>query len=80
MNDDGTYSTVEVCRITGATYRQLDWWCRTGRIPGQPSGAATGSGRRRRWTDDQITRASLLLRASALVNTRLDRAVELLEP
>ena len=78
--DDDMVSTVEVCRLTGATYRQVDWWCRTGRIPGQPSGAATGSGHRRRWTPDQIVRVLTLMRASRLVNATIDEAVEMLEP
>lgn len=70
-----TYSTVQVCRLTGATYRQLDYWCRTGKIPGQPVGSAIGSGNRRRWTPEQINEALLLLAASRMVNATLDEAV-----
>lgn len=38
-----------VCRITGVTYRQLDYWARTGLVT--PSlAAATGSGSKRRYS------------------------------
>ena len=73
-----TYSTVEVCRMTGATYRQLDYWCRTGRIHGQPVGRGTGSGNRRRWTPEQVAEARLIFVASRYVNATLDEAVEIL--
>jgi DNA-binding transcriptional MerR regulator len=76
--DEETYSTVEVCRLTGATYRQLDYWCRTGRISGQPVGRGTGSGHRRRWTQAQVAEATLLYVASRYVNATLDEAVEIL--
>lgn len=68
-----TYSTVEVCRLTGATYRQLDYWCRKGLIPGLSTGH--GSGSRRRWSREQIAEAILLLTASRMVNAPLDAAV-----
>lgn len=78
MTEDMTYTTVEVCKMTGATYRQLDYWARTARVPGQPDGSSVGSGNRRRWTHEQVERVELLLRASELVNNNLDRAIELL--
>lgn len=46
-----TYSTSQVMEITGATRRQLSYWCEQGRIPGQ---SRTGSGNPRRWTDAQV--------------------------
>ena len=71
--------TTEVSKMTGASYRMLDHWCRTGRIPGQPvDGRGVGSGHRREWTDEQVERVMLLVRASELVNMTLDEAVELL--
>jgi len=78
MNEDGTHTTIEVCRMTGTSYRQLDYWCRTGRIPGQPVGRGTGSGHRRAWTDAQIERAALLAEASKFTQS-LDDAVAQLE-
>lgn len=71
-----TYSTTEVCRLTGATYRQLDYWARTGRIPGQPSGSVIGSGNRRRWTQADVDEVRLWLEASALLSGGLRGMVE----
>jgi DNA-binding transcriptional MerR regulator len=74
-----TYSTPEVCELTGATYRQVDYFARKGLIPGQPAGHGTGSGHRRRWNAAQVERVTLLLRASRLVNATLGEAVEMLD-
>lgn len=46
------YSTAEVCRLAGVTYRVLDYWCRCGTV--RPERAARGSGSARRWTDQQV--------------------------
>lgn len=43
-----TYSSVEVCKAAGVTYRQLDYWDRTGVV--SPSVSANGSGTQRRYT------------------------------
>ena len=71
-----TYTSMEVLQMTGCTYRQLDWWCRQGHIPGQPD--VVGSGHRRAFTSAQVKRVKLLAKASVIRNTRLDEAVELL--
>ena len=81
MSDTTTeigYSTTEVARLTGATPRMLDYWARHGLVPGQPAGSTTGSGHRRRWTEEQVAEAELLLRASKLVNATLGEAVGML--
>lgn len=78
MTTARTYTSLEVVALTGATYRQLDWWCRTGRIPGQEM--VIGSGHRRQFTTRQVARVTKLVEASALVNSTLDEAVELLGP
>ena len=72
-----TYTTTEVTAMTGASYRQVDYWARTGRIPGQTN---PGTGHYRRWTEEQVERVRLLMRASKLVNLTFDEALELLEP
>ena len=74
-----TYSTMEVARLTGASYRQLDYWARTGRIPGQDPGSVTGSGHQRRWTEEQVSRARALLEASRLINSSLEDVADFLE-
>ena len=73
-----TFSTNDVVKIIGCSYRQLDYWCRTGLIPGQPVGNI-GSGRRRRWTEEDIRRARLIYLASQLSNQPLDKTVAMLE-
>ena len=76
MTASRRYTSMEVCRMTGCTYRQLDWWCRQGHIPGQD--AVVGSGRRRSFTTAQVTRVKRLLKASVLRNARLDQQIELI--
>lgn len=41
----GTIRGPQLCRLVGISYRQLDYWCRTGRL--QPSVPARGSGTQR---------------------------------
>jgi DNA-binding transcriptional MerR regulator len=55
------FSTVEVCEITGASYRQVDYWVRCGVVC--PTRAARGSGSQRRFGRDHLAlvRALLLL-------------------
>ena len=50
-----SYSTTQVARAAGVTYRQLDYWARHGIVT--PSIAdATGCGSRRRWSADDVAR------------------------
>jgi predicted site-specific integrase-resolvase len=50
-----TYSSIEVCRIVGITYRMLDYWVRTGTVR-PTTKAQPGSGNPRRWTEDEVRR------------------------
>jgi hypothetical protein len=61
---DGTYSTDEVCAITGITYRQADYWARTGAV--EPLVGARGSGSRRRWTAHEVCAVQALAQLRAL--------------
>ena len=80
------YSSLEVCDMTGATYRQLDYWARCGNLPDAPRGGP-GSGRARRYTDDDVAVVRLLValpRAGVDVTQlghaiRTDRLVDLLD-
>lgn len=45
-------TTQEVMALTGATRRRLIYWCKQGRIPGQPP--IIGSGVPRTWTPEQV--------------------------
>lgn len=58
------YSTPEVCRLTGVSYRQVDYWSRIGVIV--PSVAARGSGSHRRWSADQLHEIIIVMRLRAL--------------
>lgn len=69
-------STVEVCRYTGATYRQLDYWWRCGYIDGAER--VVGSGQRRQWTSAQVSRVEALVRAAGIRNLPLDELADLL--
>jgi DNA-binding transcriptional MerR regulator len=60
-----SYSSQQVCAMTGVTYRQLDYWTRTGLV--HPSLCeARGSGSRRRWTDEDVAQVRKIRIASDL--------------
>jgi DNA-binding transcriptional MerR regulator len=46
-----SYSSADVCAHTGITYRQLDYWTRSGRISGTDN---PGSGYHREYTGEQL--------------------------
>lgn len=52
MRDVEVYSAPDACRVAGISYRQLDYWCRSGVVV--PAVPATGSGSQRGYTHDQI--------------------------
>ena len=54
-----TYSTTGVAARSGATFRQLDYWVRTGLI--EPSVPARGSGRPRTWSEDDLAEVELIV-------------------
>ena len=55
-----SYSSPEVCKATRATYRQLDYWERTGLI--KPSvREASGSGTQRRYSDEDVKRVRVIM-------------------
>lgn len=56
------YTSVEVCRLVGCSYRQLDYWTRVGYVT--PRVPACGSGSRRMFDDGDLERAGELKRAS----------------
>ena len=50
----GRISTPQIARWAGISYRQLDYWIRSGWIPGQ--NGRQGSGKPREWTSEQVAR------------------------
>ena len=58
MSENG-YRAPQVCKLVGITYRQLDYWARTGLI--QPSiTAAKGSGSQRRYSFSDIVQLKVV--------------------
>jgi len=59
--EEDLYGPHEVCALVGITYRQLDYWDRTGIITCEHP--AHGSGSRRLWTHVEITRLKAMVAA-----------------
>ena len=55
------YSTDEVARHSGATFRQLDYWVRLGYV--RPVRPSSGSGNARRWSEENLDRVRQIVRA-----------------
>jgi DNA-binding transcriptional MerR regulator len=71
------FTSKEMVALTGATYRQIDYWCRKGLIPGHTE--PVGSGGRRRFSEEDLRRARLILLASRLSTKPLVEVVAILE-
>lgn len=72
-----TYSSIEVCRMVGVSYRMLDYWIRTGAVTiPEPT---PGSGRRRVWTASDVRRLEEIFAAyeSAVMTVEAFRSGEL---
>ena len=54
-----TYSTADVAHLSGASYRQLDYWARTRLLV--PSVEAKGSGTQRRYTETQLADVQIIV-------------------
>lgn len=65
---DKTFSSREICEQTGASYRQLDYWVRSGWLSPSVS-EANGSGTKRRYSDTDrhtvVLARSLMVRGMA---------------
>lgn len=48
-----TYSSTEVCRLAGVSYRRLDYWIRQGYL-GDSRAFRRGTGMPRRFTDEHL--------------------------
>lgn len=57
-----TFSSFEVMKMTGATYKQVNHWACLGYVPGVPR--EVGSGSKRRWTPDSVLTVRLLQQTS----------------
>lgn len=61
IREDIAYSTKDVCGVTGVTYRQLDYWTRTGLV-GASAIPARGSGNRRRYEFRDVLEVKIVSR------------------
>ena len=61
------YSATTACKVAGITYRQLDYWARTGVVI--PSKIAYGQGSRRYYAFNDILRLRIVAR---LIDTGID--------
>lgn len=59
-----TFSTTQACRLAGITYRQIDYYDRSGLI--DPTQPARGSGSQRRWTSREVDALRVLGRLMSL--------------
>lgn len=62
---DRSFTSHDVCRFARVTYRQLDYWTRTGRVtPGHDDSSSrfldTGSGVYRRWSFEDLFIVSVI--------------------
>jgi DNA-binding transcriptional MerR regulator len=58
---DGAHTASRVCGMAGITYRQLDYWTRTGRVTASRH-ATEGHGDRRLYSTDDVLRIVVLAR------------------
>lgn len=63
-------SATELARRSGATYRQIDYWARTGLI--HADRMITGSGHRRRFPESEIAVAAALVAVSRITGNLRD--------
>ena len=79
MSSGGSYSTVQASRISGLTYRQIDYMVRTRLVEASLLSAA-GSGTQRRWSGADVDRlvliAKLLKAGVSMERIRRDRNPE----
>ena len=73
------FSGPTVCRLTGVTYRQLDYWARTGLVTPSIT-PATGSGSKRRYSYSDVLEVKVIksLLDSGVSLARARQAVECL--
>jgi hypothetical protein len=68
MNNPITLSSKQVCAVSGASYRQLDYWSLLGLLTGEPMGARTiGSGFKRIHTFEEAVLARILVVGGSIV-------------
>lgn len=59
-NADTPLTSADVCHIADCTYRQLDYWVRSGLITPNDTLTETGSGKARRWDLESVLEAIII--------------------
>lgn len=78
MSETTTFTAPQTCALAGVTYRQLDYWIRTGRV--RPVDGPCGSGNYREFEQAEAaiaTRMGVLVRAGLLPDAAEDVARQL---
>lgn len=73
--DDGMVSSARFCKLSGVTYRQLDYWTSSGYLDVSAGKANPGSGRERRYSIEQVALARsivTLIKAGVSLGLALD--------
>ncbi|MDE2096425.1 MAG: MerR family transcriptional regulator [Patescibacteria group bacterium] len=61
IEEEPPLSTQQVCALIGVTYRQLDYWTRTGHVRAIDD-SCPGSGQRRAYSVDEVAKVRLIKR------------------
>ena len=77
-NRSGVYRSPALCRVVGISYRQLDYWARTGLLLPSVS-PAIGSGSQRLYSQTDVV-LSLAIRKLLYLGVSLQRVRGLMEP
>lgn len=64
---DTQHTSAEACNAAGISYRQLDYWTRSGYVTPVGGNATPGSGARRRWTTQHVAVLAVLAKVSGVV-------------
>lgn len=78
VQDQKTFGSMDLCELTGMTYRQLDYWCRTGLIEASIYSPPT-SGKSRVFSEDDLWFASIV-KKMLNIGISLQRIREAAEP
>lgn len=77
---DEPFTTAQVVALSGCTYRQIDYWCRSGLITSHEL-SDLGSGRQRAWTVVDLLEAVIIGRlAHAGIDISLIRDLDISIP
>ena len=69
-----TYTSAQVARMCGVSYRQLDYWCRAGLVTPSVREAA-GQGSQRQWARADLERVRRVATASQIRRMPLAAAI-----